>query len=96
LLLFSEQKMFKLREDIRVYSDEAKTQEVLAIKARQIMDFSAAYDVVESATGQKSAPCAARARIHVSAMNGKSSMSTTTCSENCLKTAWGSRLSAAS
>ena len=53
LLLFSEQKMFKLREDIRVYADEAKTQEVLAIKARQILDFSAAYDVVETATGQK-------------------------------------------
>lgn len=53
LLLFSEQKMFKLREDIRVYADEAKTQEVLAIKARQIIDFSAAYDVIESATGQK-------------------------------------------
>jgi hypothetical protein len=53
LLLFSEQKMFKLREDIRVYADEAKTQEVLAIQARQIIDFSAAYDVVESATGQK-------------------------------------------
>ena len=53
LLLFSEQKMFKLKEDIRVYADEAKTQEVLAIKARQIMDFSAAYDVFESASGQK-------------------------------------------
>ena len=53
LVLFSEQKMFKLREDIRVYSDESKTQEVLTIKARQIMDFSAAYDVVDSATGQK-------------------------------------------
>ena len=53
LVLFSEQKMFKLREDIRVYSDESKTQEVLMIKARQIMDFSAAYDVVDSATGQK-------------------------------------------
>ncbi len=53
LLLFSEQKMFKLREDIRVYSDESKAQEVLMIKARQIIDFSAAYDVVDSATGQK-------------------------------------------
>lgn len=53
LVLFSEQKMFKLREDIRVYSDENKTQEVLTIKARQIMDFSAAYDVVDSSTGQK-------------------------------------------
>jgi uncharacterized protein YxjI len=53
LLLFSEQKMFRLREDIRVYSDESKTNEVLMIKARQIIDFSAAYDVIESATGQK-------------------------------------------
>jgi uncharacterized protein YxjI len=53
LVMFSEQKMFKLREDIRVYSDEAKTQEVLSIKARQIMDFSAAYDVVDTAMNQK-------------------------------------------
>jgi hypothetical protein len=53
LLLFSEQKMFKLREDIRVYSDESKAQEVLMIKARQIVDFSAAYDVVDSVMGQK-------------------------------------------
>lgn len=53
LLLFSEQKMFKLREDIRVYADEAKTQEVLAIKARQIIDFSAAFDVIDSVSGQK-------------------------------------------
>ncbi len=53
LLLFCEQKMFKLREAIRLYADEQKTREVLAIKARQIVDFSAAYDVVDSATGQK-------------------------------------------
>jgi len=53
LVLFSEQKMFRLREDIRVYSDENKTQEVLAIKARQIVDFSAAYDVMDSAYNQK-------------------------------------------
>jgi uncharacterized protein YxjI len=53
LILFSEQKMLRLREDIRVYADEARTQEVLMIKARQIIDFSAAYDVIESATGRK-------------------------------------------
>ena len=53
LVLFSEQKMFRLREDIRVYSDENKSQEVLSIKARQILDFSAAYDVVDSALNQK-------------------------------------------
>ena len=53
LVMFSEQKMFKLREDIRVYVDEAKTQEVLSIKARQYIDFSAAYDVVDTAMNQK-------------------------------------------
>jgi len=53
LIMFSEQKMFKLREDIRVFSDESKSQEVLSIKARSILDFSAAYDVVDSAYNQK-------------------------------------------
>jgi uncharacterized protein YxjI len=53
LVLFSEQRMFKLREDIRIYADEQKTQEVLSIKARQIIDFSAAYDVFDSAADQK-------------------------------------------
>lgn len=53
LIMFSQQKMFKLREDIRVFSDESKTNEVLQIKARQILDFSAAYDVIDSAYNQK-------------------------------------------
>jgi uncharacterized protein YxjI len=53
LVMFSEQKMFKLREDIRVFADEGKSQEVLQIKARQIIDFSAAYDVIDSAYNQK-------------------------------------------
>ena len=53
LVMFSEQKMFRLREDIRVFSDESKSQEVLSIKARQILDFSAAYDVVDAAYNQK-------------------------------------------
>ena len=53
LVLFCEQKMFKLREDIRVYADENKSQEVLSIQARQIIDFSAAYDVVDTAMNQK-------------------------------------------
>jgi uncharacterized protein YxjI len=53
LVMFSEQKMFRWKEDIRVYADEAKTQEVLMVKARQIIDFSAAFDVVDSSTNQK-------------------------------------------
>jgi uncharacterized protein YxjI len=53
LSLYSEQKMFKLREDIRVFEDEAKIREVLWIQARQIIDFAAAYDVIDQTTGQK-------------------------------------------
>lgn len=48
LLLFSQQKMFKLKEDIRIFSDESMTQELLHIQARQVIDFSAAYDVIDS------------------------------------------------
>jgi uncharacterized protein YxjI len=53
LVLFVEQKMFRLREDIRVYGDETKSQELLLIKARNIVDWSAAYDVLDSVSGQK-------------------------------------------
>lgn len=48
LVLFSQQKLFKLKEDIRVYADETKTRELLNIQARQIVDFSAYYDVIDS------------------------------------------------
>jgi len=53
IVMFSEQKMFRWKEDIRVYKDEAKTSEVLSIKARQIIDFSAAYDVVDTEENEK-------------------------------------------
>ena len=53
LVLYVEQKMFRLREDIRVFGDESKTQELLLIQACNIIDFSAAYDVIEAANGQK-------------------------------------------
>ena len=53
LVLYVEQKMFRLREDIRVFNDESKSQEVLLIQARKIIDFNAAYDVIDPANGQK-------------------------------------------
>jgi hypothetical protein len=48
LVMFSQQKIFRLKEDFRVYADEQKSRELLTIKARQIIDFSAYYDVVDS------------------------------------------------
>ena len=53
LAFYSKQKAFKLREDIRLFTDESMTTEVLTIHARQIVDFSAAYDVVDTASGEK-------------------------------------------
>lgn len=53
LVLYCEQKMFRLKEDIRLYSDESKSQELLHIQARQILDFSAAYDVNDVITHTK-------------------------------------------
>ena len=53
LVLFSSQKAFKLKEDIRVFSDESMSEERLIIKARSIIDFGAAYDVVDGASGEK-------------------------------------------
>ncbi|HBP37426.1 MAG TPA: hypothetical protein DD640_01535 [Clostridiales bacterium] len=53
LCFFVNQKGFKLREDIRVYSDETAATELLLIQARKIIEFSAAYDVFDSTTGEK-------------------------------------------
>jgi len=53
LIAFVKQKAFKLKEDIRIYSDESMTSELLLIQAQQILDFSAAYDVIDSQSGRK-------------------------------------------
>ncbi len=50
---FSSQKAFKLREDIRIFADESRTRELLSIQARQVIDWSAAYDVVDSTEQRK-------------------------------------------
>ena len=44
---YSKQKAFKLKEDIRVYRDETEAEELLVIKARSALDFSASYDVTD-------------------------------------------------
>lgn len=53
LIGFSKQKAFKLKEDIRIYTSEEMTDERIKIAARSIIDFGAAYDVIDSKTQQK-------------------------------------------
>ena len=50
VVLYADQKAFKLKEDIRLYTGEDKTKEVLRISARTMFDISATYDVFDSAT----------------------------------------------
>jgi uncharacterized protein YxjI len=45
---YCKQKAFKLREDIRIYTDESMSKELIRIAARTILDFSTTYDVVLS------------------------------------------------
>ncbi|WP_088287383.1 hypothetical protein [Kineosporia sp. A_224] len=45
VIAFVEQKRFKFKEDIRFYTDESKSTELLRIKARQRFDPAARYDI---------------------------------------------------
>lgn len=53
LLFFVKQKAFKLKEELVVYGDEAKTRPMLRINARNILDVSATYDVTDANTGER-------------------------------------------
>lgn len=52
-LAFLRQKMFSLKDDISVFTDETQTQELLRISGRKILDFGAAFDVTDSIRNQK-------------------------------------------
>ena len=49
---YSKQKALKVKEDIRVFSDESQSNEILTIKARNIFDLSGNYDFTDSNTGE--------------------------------------------
>lgn len=52
-ILRAEKKGFKLKEDIRIFGGPGLQQELVGIFARQVMDFSASYDVIDSLTGNR-------------------------------------------
>jgi uncharacterized protein YxjI len=53
VVFYSQLKAFKLKEDIRLYSGEDMQEELMQIGARQVLDISAAYDVVDSTSGEQ-------------------------------------------
>lgn len=53
LVFYSKQKAFKLKEDIRVFTDESMSTQVLQIHARGVLDFGMTYDVIDVLANQK-------------------------------------------
>ena len=49
---FSKQKVLKLKEDIRIYTDESMKQELFRIKQQQIIDLWGNFALIDSATEQ--------------------------------------------
>ncbi len=47
MLGYVKQKLFKLKEDIQVFTDEAQTTQIFGIKADRIIDFSAKYNFTD-------------------------------------------------
>jgi uncharacterized protein YxjI len=45
VVAYVRQKAFKLKEDITVFTDDSMGEELMYIRARQIIDFAASYDV---------------------------------------------------
>lgn len=53
ILAFLRKKVFTWRDEIRVYTDETQTMELLYIKARKIIDWGTAFDVIDSINQHK-------------------------------------------
>jgi uncharacterized protein YxjI len=52
-LAFLRKKVFSWKDDIRVFTDETQSFELLRIKGRQVIDFAASFDVTDSIAGRK-------------------------------------------
>ena len=52
IVAYCKQKAFRLKEDIVLFSDESCTTALLNIKARNVIDFAATYDIIDVESGQ--------------------------------------------
>ena len=53
VLAFLRKKVFSWKDDIRVFTDESQSVELLRVNGRQIIDFGASFDVTDSVAGRK-------------------------------------------
>ena len=52
LIGYSEQKALKIKEDIRVFSDKSKSNKILNIKQRNVIDAYGRFDFTDPNTGE--------------------------------------------
>jgi hypothetical protein len=52
-LVFCQEKLFKIKDDIRIYADSSKKVELLRIKQRNMLDWAGLFDVFDPATNAK-------------------------------------------
>lgn len=52
-LMFCQQKIFKIKDDIRIYADSTKAVELLRISQRNVMDWAGVFDVFDPVSGAK-------------------------------------------
>ena len=50
VVAYAKLKGFRLKEDLRIYTGDDMREEIFRIAARSVIDFSAGYDVIDSAT----------------------------------------------
>jgi len=52
-LVFCQEKLFKIKDDIRIYADPSKNVELLRIRQRNLLDWAGMFDVVDPGTNAK-------------------------------------------
>ncbi|HEY6460818.1 MAG TPA: hypothetical protein VIY73_11730 [Polyangiaceae bacterium] len=52
-IVFCQEKLFKIKDDIRIYADGSKQVELLRIKQRNMMDWAGLFDVFDPQSGAK-------------------------------------------
>jgi hypothetical protein len=52
-LVYCQEKLFKIKDDIVIYQDSSRNVELLRIRQRNLMDWAGVFDVTDPATGQR-------------------------------------------
>jgi hypothetical protein len=52
-LVYCQEKLFKIKDDIRIYADSSKKIELLRIRQRNVMDWAGVFDIVDPASNMK-------------------------------------------